>query len=337
MSAGETKDEDLREAEALKAEKAYLLDELEMAYRNMEGILSTADYETQITYQELRKRNQELQRRLVELESAHSRLQEAQRMLVRSERMSAMGQMAAAIVHEINNPLAVIAGQVEMLFSAGGRTKEKESLGAILHASVRLKDLTQNILNFSRRKQTEPCLVDLTSLADEVLAFFLPITRHIDVQTDLAIGLPEIMGDAAQVEQVLTNFVVNALDATRNRPGAQLLIATGEGTIAAIAAAEQAAGRAVRLAIKAESQSQQRPCVFAAVEDNGPGMAPETMEEIFEAFFTTKGEEKGTGLGLAICRSIAESFQGNILVASRVDAGASFRLFLPILSTSRGA
>ena len=314
--------------EKLQAENTYLLDELEMAYRQMEGILSVSDLETQIAYQELRARNRELQQRLSEIEQAHVQLKQAQRMLVRSERMSAMGQMASAIIHEINNPLAVISGHLELLLKEEN-TEEQEFVFTAMHRGTqRLKDLTRNILNFSRKKHAEVSDLNLNSVCDDLLTFFLPLTQGIDVHTSFNFELPEVRGDATQIEQVITNLLVNALDATRNVDRGLIEIATGAAAAEEVASEEEERGWSVFRALSSDVDDV--PMAFAEVRDNGPGIATESMAEIFEAFFTTKDENVGTGLGLAICRSIADSCRGEILLASKVGEGTSFRFFLPL-------
>ncbi|MBI2503593.1 MAG: hypothetical protein HYW07_10230 [Candidatus Latescibacteria bacterium] len=312
------------ELEALKAERLALLDELETTYKQLEEALSTKNYETEITYQELRKRNQELQQRLAEL-------QETQHMLVHSERLSAMGQMAAAIVHEINNPLTVLSGRVQMLL-ARERLEYRDELMHIREATRKLAEMTRNILRFARRKRLDQVALalDLNPLIEEMLNFFLPLMKKIEFRTDLAPVLPQVWGNAAQIEQVMTNLMVNAADALEEQPERGLLVSTGMGSLAGILATEQKRGWETRFALPVQEGDLHRDRVFASVADNGPGIGAENMDQLFEAFFTTKGADKGTGLGLAICRSIAENLQGNILVASKVGEGTIFRLVLQL-------
>lgn len=315
---------------ALETEKQGLLEELESAYKHLEEILGVKNHETDIAYQELRKKNLRLEQRLKEL-------QETQHMLVRSERMSAMGQMAAAIVHEINNPLTVLSGRIQLLLMQE-ELECRDDLLQVYEAAEDMVDMTRNILRFSRQKRGETQAVishlDLNELARGVLQFFVPLLKMIAVDTQLASDLPPVAGNASQIEQVLTNFIVNAADAMDGHPDAALRIETGLSTPAELLEAEQAAGRIVRRVGRGSSE-QEHPCAFVAVHDSGPGIDEQTLDQIFEAFFTTKDEDKGTGLGLAICRSIAESLGGDILVASRPGNGSSFRLLLPLTKAGK--
>lgn len=316
----------------LEAEKQVLLDELELAYTHLEEILNARNYETNITYRELRKKNIELEQRLMDLQQAHQQLRQTQHMLVRSERMSAMGQMAAAIVHEINNPLTVLSGRLQLLLMKEGLAYRDE-LVHMHKATDDLIGMTRNILRFARQKsngQVDIAPVVVNRLVEGVLDFFSPLLKTVKIETLLAPDLPQVLGDAAQIEQVLTNFIVNAADAMSSNPNAGLRVATGQGRLSDMLSEEQQRGRQTRLAINARDGELDRLSAYITVEDNGHGIDNETLEQIFEAFFTTKDEDKGTGLGLAICRSIAQSLGGNILTASRPGAGTGFRLLLPV-------
>lgn len=319
---------------ALEAENSHLLDELEMAYRQMEAVLLAGNRERRVTYNELGQRNKELQQMLAELGTSHNQLQEAQRMLLRAERMSAMGQMAAAIVHEINGPLTVIAAQAEMLLIEEQEETRKADLQGILDAALRLGDLARNSLLFSRRRHVPPGLFDLNKKVRDVQRFFAPLTKEVEVEVALDEQLPQVTASPSQVEQVLTNFMLNALDAMGEQREGRLCIATGAAAPAALIAREEADGRRTCLALEADADFLQQTAAYAQVRDSGAGIAAGEMDEIFEAFFTTKDEEKGTGLGLAISRSIAADHRGNILVASTPGAGASFSLLLPLPAVS---
>lgn len=334
MVSEQQKEERSEAFEALKAENLHLLDELEMAYRQMEAVMVVGNRERRMAYDELRQRNEELQRRLAELGTSHAQLQETQRMLLRAERMSAMGQMAAAIVHEINGPLTVIAAQAEMLLITEREESRKAELQGIFDAALRLGDLAHNSLLFSRRRHIPPGLFDLNKKVRDVQRFFAPLTKEVEVEVAFDDQLPQVTASPSQVEQVLTNFMLNALDAMGELEEARLCIATGAAAPAALIAREEATGRRTCLALEAAPDFLQQTAAYVQVRDSGAGIAVDEMDEIFEAFFTTKDEEKGTGLGLAISRSIAADHQGNILVASKPGAGASFSLLLPLPATS---
>ena len=315
-------DEERRELEALRAEKADLLEELEAAYLQMQKVLATTDHETRIAYEEL-------QRRLHELEHTNEQLQETQHMLLHAERLSAMGQMAATIVHDINGPLAVITGHAELMLMKAADQYQREGLNTVLQAAWRLHDLAQNILHFSRQKYTEPAAVELSEKIEEMLPFLAPLLRRVQTTEDLASDLPLVMVDPSKLEQVLFNFLTNALDVLEQHPDARVEIRTGVEELEGLIAREEEAGWQTHLAVGKEAEEQRDPWVYVEIRDNGPGISAADMERIFAAFFTTKGEERGTGLGLAISRNIAESHRGTILAASREGVGTSFRLLLP--------
>jgi len=315
--------------EKLQRENARLLNELESVYRETEELLLAMDQEREVTYQELKARNQELEARLEELAAVNRELQEAQRMLVQSERMAAMGEMASAIVHEIKNPLQVISGRVELIRMQGDRFDPK-GLDTIVDNLGRLDGLTRNVLRFSRNQQRRTASTHLNQVLKTLLEFMTPVLKHVRVRLSLDLNLPPVNIDAGQLEQVLMNLMLNARDAMDGR--GDLRLETGTGTIDEAMRSETGAGGICTLAVEAEEGAD--ACRYAVVEvrDSGPGIPAEPMPRLFEAFFTTKGEDKGTGLGLSICRTIVKNLGGNILAASSPDQGASFRVFLPITS-----
>jgi two-component system cell cycle sensor histidine kinase/response regulator CckA len=152
------------------------------------------------------------------------------------------------------------------------------------------------------------------------------------VKVRLALGrdLPPASIEASQVEQVLINLLFNAQEAIRG--GGTVTLASGTGTIEQAMEKCRSSGWACALAVEEELTARTSPAVFVEVRDNGPGIPPGLMPQIFQAFFTSKAENGGTGLGLSISRTIVKNWGGNILVASSPGRGASFRMFLPINS-----
>jgi len=313
--------------ERLATENAALLEELETAYREMETLVESAEREQALTYEALRERNQDLQSRLEELEATHQELKEAQQLLVRSERLAAMGEMAAAIVHELKNPLNVMLGRLDLMKYDDLPVTPKD-IDALHRSAVYLVKLTENILGFARQHQGVAELLIIDDLIQAVISFVQPIYKgvHIDLQLDPQTPLVHI--DASKVEQVIMNLVLNAIDAM-DKQGA-LFLATGRGTVAeAVTLAEQEARKWV-LAIDIDKADQDQEFVYVIVKDDGPGIPEDNLARLFEAFFTTKEKGKGTGLGLSIVRTIVEEWGGNILLDSLEDEGAQFKVFIPI-------
>ncbi|MEW6755683.1 MAG: ATP-binding protein [Candidatus Latescibacterota bacterium] len=321
--------------QVLFADRAQLLDELEMAYRQMERILTAAGHETQITYEELGRRNLQLQQRVAQLERAQTELRETQRMLLHAERLGAMGQMAATIVHEINSPLAVITGHVELMLMGAADESTRSSLNAILEAGWRLRDLARHILHFSRHRHTQAVPVDLSAQAAAVLDFLGPVLRGVEMRAELGAGLPPVVAVPSSVEQVLVNFLMNSRDALEGCAERRICVRTRVAALGELLAEARARSWPTALALQAGDVSPQAQWAVAQVEDSGAGIASEEMSRVFEAFYTTKGEGRGTGLGLAIARNIVQDHGGNILVASRPGAGASFGLLLPLAGAGK--
>jgi two-component system NtrC family sensor kinase len=226
---------------------------------------------------------------------------EVSRRLFHAEKMSAVGQLAGGVAHEINNPLGGILAFAQIMSRDPGRNPEdQENLRLITDAAVRAKKIVESLLHFSRRPSEEKGPVDLVRVVDEAL--FL-------LQSQLKTGRIELVrefepavaiANANQVQQIVVNLVVNALQALN-----------GEGRI--VVSTGPAGASHVRL----------------QVADSGPGMKPEVARRVFEPFFTTKPEGQGTGLGLSICYQIAEEHGGSIRLEQSPDHGACFVLELP--------
>lgn len=314
------------EVETLRRERLHLLDELEMAYGKMQGALEVADEERRVAYEELSERNEQLQHRLCELEQAHGQLRDTQHMLVRSERLNAMGQMAATIVHELNNPLTVIQSYVEMLIETAG-DEEREDLQAMFRETQRMQGLAANVLRFARQRKGDKNALDLNELVGEILEFFRPLVRNISLVVELEAGIGPVVGSGPQLEQILTNFLVNARDVLRSEHGPQIRVATGRATLAELIGSARGEEYAIRLSREIAQVDRSTRWIFVEVADSGCGMEKAHLESVFEPFFTTKGED-GTGLGLSICAQIAEAHDGHIVIASRTGERAGTRCWL---------
>ncbi len=272
-------------------------------------------------------------RLFAELNQSYQSLQQAQGELVRAEKLRALGQMAAGIAHDLNNMLAAILGQVELLRLRMAAPEEAlAGLDMLEKAATDGAHIVRRLQGFARQQpagRLAPC--DLAAVAQEAVEFTRPRWRDepqrrgvaIEVRTALA-DLPPILGDAPEVREVLINLILNAVDAM---PMGGTLTLT----------AHQMPGRPGDLAtwqsVPVFAQLPDRPvagspgvgCVELAVTDTGIGMPDQVRERIFEPFFTTKGVQ-GTGLGLSVVYGIMERHGGYIAVASTPGQGTTFTL-----------
>jgi two-component system, NtrC family, sensor kinase len=233
----------------------------------------------------------------------------AQRQILQSEKLAAIGQLAAGVMHEINNPLATISAcvaAIEGRLSAGPETAQAEEYLQTIDREVdRCSRIVDGLLDFSRPKAGPRRRVSLNGLVDETL-FLLKHHRRfkqLHVVRALAPGLPDTLGSPEQLTQVLMALMLNALDAMEQ--GGQLTVRTGLSP----ARADE---------------------VVVEVEDTGIGIPPDDQGKIFEPFYTTKPPGRGTGLGLSICYGIVADHRGRIEVDSALGRGATFRVFLPV-------
>jgi len=248
-----------------------------------------------------------LQERMAEIAKAHARVIETERRLGRSERLAAIGQLAAGLAHEINNPLNVMSGFCELLLS---KTPEEDSrraqLEEIARECGRCQRLVEDLLDYAKPKEPRRAPVRLRELIGETANLVSARTRAqgVELQLDADPKLPPLLADADQLKQLLLNLFLNACDAMPDG-----------GSLRVVAAVEH--GDAV-----------------VRVTDTGPGIPPQQLKSVFDPFFTTKKE--GTGLGLSVCQAIAESHGGS-LEARSDDLGASFILRIPALEVPHAA
>lgn len=239
--------------------------------------------------------------RTAELEEKSLALIKAQEELLRSEKLAAIGSLAAGVAHEINNPAAIMRGNVEILLmeippGAEGREEAEE----ILKQTERVSLITANLLAFAREQAIHPAPVDIPSLIEEILAQVshqAPLAG-VRIERRLPTDLPPVMGDGERLRQVFTNIVLNAVQAMDGR-GELSLEGRNEGGF-----------------------------VTVTVRDSGCGIAPELREKIFNPFFTTK--KRGTGLGLSISYGIVKAHGGDISVESAEGRGSGFHIRLPL-------
>ncbi|MBN2241965.1 MAG: histidine kinase [Acidobacteria bacterium] len=234
--------------------------------------------------------------------------------LEHAAKLASVGELAAGIAHEINNPLAVIATESGLLLDfldpqfnqKVGESELRDRLKTIQDSSFRCRDITRKLLRFVRRSDFDMQEQDIHLLIDSVMDGLLG--KEIEV-SDLKVvrnydtSLPQLVTDGNQLQQVILNIVNNARDAIGSKPG-EIVVAT----------------------------YRRGNNIVVSIQDNGSGMPPEVLEKLFVPFFTTKEVGKGTGLGLSVSYGIVRNLGGEIEVDSIAGEGSTFRLVLPMKS-----
>lgn len=258
--------------------------------------------------QELQLANQSLEIRNAKLKEAEYLLRSTQNELIQAGKLAMLGQMAAGVTHELNQPLAAIrafADNAVTFLSRGQSVQAGENLVQISAASARMGTIIRQLKGFARKSHDTVAMVDL-SLAINASALMLQneFKQH---SVDLKINIREalqVIGDTVRVEQVLINLLHNAIDAV---------------------AMESI--RSVSLVLEREANH-----AVIRIQDSGPGIPEAVAQHLFEPFFTTKPAGKGLGLGLTISSSIVQAMNGKITAHDR-DCGAEFMVWLPFPQT----
>jgi two-component system NtrC family sensor kinase len=228
-----------------------------------------------------------------------------------TEKLAAVGQLAAGVMHELNNPLATIGACVEALeirssdLDEPARTSIDEYLRIVDSELRRCKAIVDGLLDFSRPKSRVMRQAAVTQVVEDALFLIKHHDRfkRIDLVRDLADGLPAIKANAEQLIQVFLALMLNALDAME-----------GTGT----------------LTVSSKLSADVPGWIMVDVMDTGMGIPPDDLPKIFEPFFSTKQPGRGTGLGLSICYGIVQQHGGRITVESALGRGSRFRVYLPI-------
>ncbi len=241
-----------------------------------------------------------------DLERSLEELRRTQSKLVQTARLSAMGELAAAVAHQINNPLTTILGDTELILQdLPDDDPNAEALAAVLRAGKRAHEVVRRLLGMARQKTSED-LQELLDLNETISNTLMLVKSHVqqgNVQLHIDLGeqLRPVMAIRGELEDVWLNLLLNARDAVANRPNPQIGIQTWE-----------------------EGDHN-----VITIWDNGVGIPEALQRQIFEPFFTTKPAGEGTGLGLHICRQIVEKSQGSIHLESAYNQGTRFTIFLP--------
>jgi PAS domain S-box-containing protein len=276
------------------------------AERSAEIVLANDVTERKRSEDALRESNSELEKALAQLHTKQAELTAKTEQLWQASKLATMGELAASIAHELNNPLATIALRTEALVGQLWQdTEKRRALEIVLKEVDRMATLVNNLLLFSRRSYRQVSTVDLR---DEITTSFDFLSYHlrkhkVDVVFDFNTEVSTIQADRQQLRQLFLNLLTNACDAMPD--GGKLTI------------------RVQPVELKSA------PAVTVEFEDTGEGIAASDLDAIWDPFFTTKPEGKGTGLGMAICRRIVEEHGGVISIESGEGTGTTVRIVFP--------
>ncbi len=252
------------------------------------------------------------------------RLEQTQHQLVQSGKLAAVGELAAGVAHEINNPLTTIIALTSLLNSTTKiDTKYKEDLELIYSEAHRAHSIVHNLLNFARTDNPRRFPVDINSLIEDAisLVYTQTISPYIKLERTFS-KLDPILLDVNQIKQVFVNLMNNAIQAMMNTPEkpGTLTISTRQD----VEIHEETQGTHF---IKKQSKEY----LLCQIKDTGPGIAIENLDKIFDPFFTTKEVGQGTGLGLSISYNIVKQHDGELLVDSTPGQGTTFTIKIPII------
>jgi two-component system NtrC family sensor kinase len=239
-----------------------------------------------------------------ELKISHDELEQAQRQLIQSEKLASIGQLAAGVAHELNNPLGTI-----ILFSSmlkkdlDHNEKWEKDIALVIQEAERAAKIVKDLLGFSRETKLKPGLVNINSIIEEAVSLLIKrsLFRNIQVKQDLEASIPTTFADPDLLKQVFFNIILN---------GAQAMEGSGV------------------LTIRSQTDNGSKEIVIQ-IEDTGKGISEDHLSRLFDPFFTTK--EKGTGLGLALVYGIISKHRGTIDVKSELGKGTGFTIHLPVL------
>lgn len=227
--------------------------------------------------------------------------------LRRAEKLATLGQVAAGIAHELRNPLVGIGSTAKvMVDDFEPNDPKRKEIEVILSETKRLDRIVNQIVDYARPRRLAPTRIDLNRLAAEVAQMLKPRLedKHLKIKISISPMISEFTADRDLLRQVLLNIVDNAIDATPN--GGNPIEITGH-----------------------ELFREDRPGLVIQVKDDGVGIPPELLPNVFQPFMTS-GKKHGTGLGLAICQNIVESHEGDIYVTSEVGKGTIVGIWLPL-------
>jgi signal transduction histidine kinase len=254
-----------------------------------------------------------------EMNAMSDRLVATMDQLRHADRLAIVGTLAAGVAHELGTPLNVVGARAGMIASGEATPHEAKDYAQVIVASAdRMAAIIRRLLQFARRGAPQKALRDLRELVRESVELLRPLAckRSIELVTPPSTSDALASFDGAQIQQVITNLVMNAIQASPDRGAVEITVERGRSA----PPVDVGGGEADHLCLR--------------VKDEGTGISPENLPHIFEPFFTTKDVGEGTGLGLAVTYGIIREHGGWITVQSARDEGSTFSVYLPVKDTA---
>jgi PAS domain S-box-containing protein len=252
---------------------------------------------------------------ITEQKRLEAELKAAQANLVEASKMRALGELVAGVAHELNNPLMASQTILHVIFNnLHENCPNEERLKLIRRCNDRIQRIVEHLRAFSRQEESEFQALDVNQPIENALLITGQqlLDHNILIVKRLTEGLPKILGDSNQLEQVFLNLIANAMDAMDSIEGQK------------------------ELRIRSEINEEERsPSVVVSVKDTGVGISQENLDKVFEPFFSTKPVGKGTGLGLSLCFSIIEAHGGRLEISSQPGKGTELKVILPIEASGK--
>jgi len=244
---------------------------------------------------------------VAELRGREDELATALRRLEDQDRLVSLGLLSASVAHELNTPLAVLHGSVEKLIETSTDAQTLDRLARVKRVTERLQTISESLLDFAKARKQLTALVPVRELVDDAWNLVAIDARAAGIRfTNHVTAEEQVLGNPDRLAQVFVNLLRNAMNAFESH----------EGHVEVRARKLRRAGR---------------DGVAIAVEDNGPGIAPEVLPEIFDAFVTTRLDAHGTGLGLTVAQGIVTQHGGTITASNRKEGGACLEVWLPMV------
>lgn len=264
----------------------------------------------------LEKKMLELEREIQKRQQLAEEKEKIQAQLFQAQKMEALGRLSAGVAHDFRNLLTVISGYCDLILNIIGTPENiKEPIIEIERAAAQATALTDQLLTFSRKQAIQQEKVNLNKLVSEIKKMLGRIIRkNVTLKTVLNASVSYVKADKGQIKQVIMNLVVNARDAMPE--GGKIVLKTENVSLN-------------KDSIELIPGSRSGNFICLSIEDAGVGMNRETIERIFEPFFSTKARGKGTGLGLSVVFGIIKQHEGWINVQSKPDHGTTFKIYLP--------